>query len=91
MITFTPTGETESIAVPINKETLTILQKKLDEAKLTKQETITVSGLDHPFSISDAERIVQTFTEVNTGNAPTAGFTEVNTGNAPTAGFTPVS
>jgi SNF2 family DNA or RNA helicase len=64
LITFTPTGESDSIAVPINKETLTILQKKLDEAKLTKQETITVSGLDHPFSISDAERIVQTFTEV---------------------------
>lgn len=64
LITFTPAGETESIAVPINKETFTILQKKLDEAKLTKQETITVSGLDHPFSISDAERIVQTFTEV---------------------------
>ena len=64
LITFTPTGETDSIAVPINKETLTVLQKKLNEAKLTKQETITVSGLDHPFSISDAERIVQTFAEV---------------------------
>lgn len=64
LITFTPSGETESIAVPINKETLTVLQKKLDEAKVTKQETINVSGLDHPFSIADAERIVQTFTEV---------------------------
>jgi SNF2 family DNA or RNA helicase len=64
LITFTPTGESESIAIPINKETLIILQAKLEEAKLTEQKTITVSGLDHPFSIPDAERIVRTFTEV---------------------------
>ena len=64
LITFTPTGESESIAIPVNKEILVVLQKKLDEAKETMQETITVSGLDHPFSIADAERIVQTFTEV---------------------------
>ncbi len=64
LITFTPSGSTESIAVPINKEILSVLQKKLYKAKETNQETITVSGLDHPFSIADAERIVQTFTEV---------------------------
>ena len=64
LITFTPSGQTESIAVPINKQTLTVIQTKIDEAKVTKQESITVSGLDHPFSIADAERIVQTFTEV---------------------------
>ncbi len=64
LITFTPSGESESIAVPINEETLKVLQKKLEEAKVANHETITVSGLDHPFSIPDAERIVQTFKEV---------------------------
>lgn len=64
LISFTPDGESESVAVPVNKETLEILRAKLDEAKSLGKEQINVSGLDRPFSITDAERIVQTFSEV---------------------------
>jgi hypothetical protein len=64
VISWTPQGESEPVAVPVTPEAKEQLQAKIAEARENGEETFTLKGFDKPMPVSEAEFILQTFSNV---------------------------
>lgn len=64
VISFTPAGETDPVAVPVNNQALDELRNHLKKAEAEGRETIELSWLPSPMPLKEARRISGTFDEV---------------------------
>ena len=65
VVSWTPEGETEAIAVPITPEVKEQIKAKIVEAKANGKDAIDLSGFDTPMPVHEAEAILRTFEEVD--------------------------
>src|SRR5207245_4339249 len=63
VIVYQPEGETESVAVPVNKAALAELQRAAQTAKAEGRTQVQVPWLPKPMPLQEAEHIGRTFTE----------------------------
>lgn len=78
IISFTPPGETEPVAIPATKAVIQQIVQGIDAAKASGATTITLPGfsvpMPMPMPVSDARAIVDTFhaviEEIQTGRSP---------------------
>jgi Superfamily II DNA/RNA helicases, SNF2 family len=61
VIGWTPEGESETVALPMTKDVIDTLNKKIDEARASGAETIGILGAPQPMPISEAQDIVSAF------------------------------
>ena len=64
VISWTPEGESEAVAVPVTPEAKEQIQAKIAEARRSGQESFAIKGFDKPISVSEAEVILETFSNV---------------------------
>jgi hypothetical protein len=65
VISWTPEGAEEAIAVPITSEAKEQIKAKIDEAKANGEDSFVLSGFDKPMPVHEAEAILRTFEEVD--------------------------
>ena len=65
VISWTPDGELEPVAVPITPEAKEQLQAKIEEAKAKDEGSFELAGFDKPMSVRDAEFILKTFADLH--------------------------
>jgi hypothetical protein len=64
VISWTPEGESEPVALPVTPEAKEQLQAKITEARENGQESFVLKGFDKPMAVGEAEFILQTFRNV---------------------------
>jgi hypothetical protein len=64
VISWTPDGESEAVAVPVTPEAKEQLEAKIAEARNGGQETFVLKGFDKPIPVKEAEFILETFSNV---------------------------
>lgn len=64
VISWTPDGESEPVAVPMTPEAKEQLQAKIAEARNSGQESFVLKGFDKPIPVKEAESILATFNNV---------------------------
>jgi superfamily II DNA or RNA helicase len=64
VISWTPEGESEPVAVPITPEAKEQLQVKIAEARENGQESFVLKSFEKPIPVSEAEFILETFNNV---------------------------
>jgi hypothetical protein len=65
VVSWTPEGETEAVAVPITQEAKEQIKAKIDEAKAKGEDSFDLSDFDKPMPVHEAEAILRTFEEVD--------------------------
>ena len=65
VISWTPEGETEPVAVPITAEARQQLKSKIAEARANGRDSFTLKGFDKPMPISEAEAILRAFAQAD--------------------------
>jgi hypothetical protein len=63
MISWTPEGEKEAVAVPITEEAKEQLKAKIHEAETSGATSFTIKGFDKPIPVKEAKFILDTFDE----------------------------
>lgn len=63
MISWTPEGDTEAIAVPVTEEATEQLKAKIKEAEAAGAVSFTLKGFDKPIPVKEAKAILKTFDE----------------------------
>jgi hypothetical protein len=61
VILYTPAGNTEPVAMPVDEDSLHKLQRAVQKARAAGQETVDVAWLPKPMSVKEAEHIGETF------------------------------
>jgi superfamily II DNA or RNA helicase len=64
VVSWTPEGEREPVAVPITREAKDAIKAKIEEARAKGEDAFVLSGFDKPMPIDEAEAILRTFEEV---------------------------
>jgi len=64
VISWTPEGETEPVAVPVTPEAKEQLLAKVKQARENGQDSFVLKGFDKPMLVNEAEFILQTFSDV---------------------------
>ncbi len=64
VISWTPEGESEAVAVPVTPEAREQIQAKIAEARNSGKESFELKGFDKPIPVSEAELILETFNNV---------------------------
>ena len=65
VISWTPEGESEPVAVPVTPEAKEQLQAKIAEARSSGQESFVLKGFDKPIPVKEAEFILETFRKID--------------------------
>ena len=61
VISWTPEGQEEAVAVPVTPAVQAEIRAKIDEAKRSGQTSLTLKGFDKPVPVSEAEFVLETF------------------------------
>ncbi len=64
VISWTPDGESEAVAVPVTPEAKEQLEEKIAEARNSGRDTFVLKGLDKPIPVKEAEFILETFSNI---------------------------
>jgi hypothetical protein len=65
VISWTPDGEDEPVAVPVTPEAKEQLKAKISEARESGRESFLLKGFNKPIPVKEAEFILRTFREVD--------------------------
>jgi superfamily II DNA or RNA helicase/Holliday junction resolvase len=64
VISYTPEGDSEPVAIPITAQAREQLEAKLAEAKAAGENEFSLKGFPKPITVKEADAILQTFSEV---------------------------
>lgn len=64
VISYTPEGDLEPVAIPITSQAREQLEAKLAEAKAAGESEFSLKGFPKPITVKEADAILQTFSEV---------------------------
>lgn len=65
VISWTPEGESEPVAVPVTPEAKDAIKAKIEDARAKGEDDFVLSGFDKPMPVEEAEAILRTFEEVS--------------------------
>lgn len=63
-VTYTLPGTDDEVAVPITRDSVKVIKEAVDNAKSSGGQTIRISGVEFDIPVNDAQRVVETFSNV---------------------------